>query len=58
LIELRDGDPDTILRMQVSPRVGAEISRALRAYVTHRLDRTLKSADFLEQLRHYSLETR
>lgn len=58
LIELRDGDPDTILRMQVTPRIGAEIARALRAYVMHRVDRTLKSAEFLEQLRHSSLAPR
>jgi hypothetical protein len=57
LIELRDGNPESTLSMQVTPRVAAEIDRALRAYVTHRLDRSLKSAEFLEQLRHSSRTT-
>ncbi len=54
LIELRDGDPSAILQMHVTRRIGAEIARTLRAYVSHRLDRSLKSAEFLEQLRHTS----
>jgi DNA repair protein RecO (recombination protein O) len=52
LILLRDGDPESILQIRVSPRTGAEIARALRAYVAHRLDRSVKSAEFLDQLRH------
>ena len=58
LIELRDSDSDRIIHMRVTSRIGAEIARALRAYVAHRLDRSLKSAEFLDQLRHTSFETR
>jgi len=52
LIALRDGDADSILQIRMTGRTTAEIARAMRAYVAHRLDRSLKSAEFLEQLRH------
>jgi DNA repair protein RecO (recombination protein O) len=58
LIVLRDGDSEAIVRMHVTQRVGAEIARTLRSYLAHRLDRSLKSAEFLEQLRHNGRETR
>lgn len=51
LVELRDADPEALLRVCPTPRVRVEMARAMRNYVEHRLDRKLKSSEFLEQLR-------
>jgi DNA repair protein RecO (recombination protein O) len=48
---LQTGDPDTILALRPAPRTAAEIARALRWFVRFRTERTLKTADFLDQLR-------
>lgn len=54
LVELRDSDTQTMLTINPSVRVSAEIARTVRAYIAHRVDRQLKSLHFLEELRQTS----
>ena len=44
-------DSEDLLRLHPTPKAAAEIDRALRWFVRARVDRDLKSADFLDQLR-------
>ena len=50
---LRDSDIEVILTLAPSRRVAAEVARALRSYIDHRIERRLKSVDFLNQVRQY-----
>jgi len=43
--------PETLLTLTPPRRIAAEIDRALRWFVRVRVERNLKSADFLDQLR-------
>ena len=49
---LRDDDPSEIVLLNPAQRVRFEAARAMRASVTERIDRRIKSADFLEELRN------
>jgi DNA repair protein RecO (recombination protein O) len=48
---LQSGDSEGVLGLRPSPKAAAEIARALRWFVKYRGERTLKTADFLDQLR-------
>jgi len=51
---LRDSDIEQILTIRPVTRIAIEIDRILRPYIALRLDRPLKSADFLEEIRSQS----
>ena len=51
LQRLQVADPDVILGLRPSPQAAAETAKALRWFVRFRAERSLKSADFLDQLR-------
>jgi DNA repair protein RecO (recombination protein O) len=51
LQQLQTGEAETLLSLRPTPKSAAEIAKALRWYVRFRVERDLKSADFLDQLR-------
>lgn len=51
MVSLTQEGPENLLALRPSPKTAAEIDRALRWFVRARIDRDLKSADFLDQLR-------
>ncbi len=51
LQQLQAADPETILAMRPSSQAAAEAAKALRWFVRFRAERSLKTADFLDQLR-------
>lgn len=48
---LQEAETESLLSLHPTSRIAAEVARALRWYVRFRVDRELKSADFLDQLR-------
>ncbi|HZP84032.1 MAG TPA: DNA repair protein RecO [Chthonomonadaceae bacterium] len=48
---LLSAEPETLLTLHPAPKIAAEIDKALRWYIRYRVERDLKSADFLDQLR-------
>jgi DNA repair protein RecO (recombination protein O) len=51
LQQMQTGEAETLLTMHPDSKTAAEIAKALRWYIRLRAERTLKSADFLDQLR-------
>ncbi|MCW3096480.1 MAG: replication and repair protein RecO [Chthonomonadaceae bacterium] len=48
---LTETEPEQLLTLQPSPKVAAEVVRAMRWYIRYRADRDLESLDFLDSLR-------
>lgn len=48
---LVEGETEAWLTLKPTPKVASEMARAMRWYIRTRIDRPLKSADFLDQLR-------
>ena len=51
MLQLRDAEPDEVVRIRPSASTAAEVARLLRRYINARLDRQLKSTEFLDEVR-------